>query len=87
MILDTIKSWFTSDTANAVVVPTVTVEAGQVVSANTEYVVCKGGTYRVDELVPCRYAIIADAATEGIATCQFLAADVAGVSNTTEAGQ
>lgn len=86
MILDTIKSWFGGDTASTNV-PTVTVVAGQTVCANAEYVVCKGGTYRVDELVPCRHANASDSATASIATCQFLACDVVGVSNTTEAEQ
>ena len=72
MILDTIKGWFTGTTTTDATA-TVTVVEGQTVAANPSCVVSVGGTYGVNEYVPCRYAN--DATT--IASCQFLASDVA----------
>lgn len=47
----------------------ITLTAGQQVPTAPDYVVEVGGTYTLDQLVPCRLAL--DPA--GLATCQFLA--------------
>jgi hypothetical protein len=52
----------------------VTLAAGQPVPTSPGYVVEVGGTYTLDQLVPCRLATD----PPGLATCQFLGVEFAG---------